>query len=192
VGALLDQFRRLGIAFAPLPGGQLNAAGALDDETRAAIRKHKAAILAELAAANDAATPGQADGLAYLIELILAHDTVEDRAEAWTVALADPDAALTSYRALAADLGSDTRTQAPTRAWDEERRYCTDCANLTTRDHRCLAAWRGERPGNAPRDYHPVVDLLRCCESYTPKATEPDQRTGAERWPNLTKAAVNG
>jgi hypothetical protein len=73
-------------------------------------------------------------------------------------------------------------------AEQDDRRPCTDCANLTARDMRCLAAWRGERPGNAARDYHPVTDLPRCCECYEPKATEPDRRNGADRWPYLLTA----
>ena len=183
MGALLDQFRAAGIAFAPLPGGRLNATGPIDDEARAAIRERKAAILAELTAANEAATSEQAAELRELIAPILANDSDADRAEALAVALADPDAALMSFRAMAAGLRNETR--APAREPDDDRRPCTDCANLTARDKRCLAAWRGERPGNAPRDYRPTIDLPRRCECYAPKPAEPDQRNGAERWSNL-------
>ena len=49
-----------------------------------------------------AATPAQADELRGLIAAILADDTDTDRAEALAIALADPDAALACYRALAA------------------------------------------------------------------------------------------
>ena len=76
-------------------------------------------------------------------------------------------------------------------AWDDDRRPCTDCANLTAREHRCLAAWRGNRPGNAGRDYHPVIDLPRRCECYAPKSGEPDQRPGDVRWPYLNVGARN-
>jgi len=76
-------------------------------------------------------------------------------------------------------------------AWDDDRRPCTACANLTPRDHRCLAAWRGERPGSATLDYHPVTDLPRRCECYAPKSGEPDQRPGDVRWPYLNAGARN-
>jgi len=180
VGRLLDQFQAVGIAFAPLPGGRLNATGQIDDNARAAIRAHKAAILAELSAANDAATPEQAAELRELIALILANESEADRPEALAVALADPDAALTCFRALAADIGSNTRRPARVPVTDD-RRPCTDCTNLTARDHRCLAAWRGERPGGAARDYHRVIDLPRRCECFAPKPAESDQRNGPQR-----------
>ncbi len=90
------------------------------------------------------------------------------------VALADPDPTLMSLRALVDDSVTD-----------DDRRCCNDCVNLTAREHRCLAAWRGERPGNAARNYHPVIDVPRRCERYKPQPSEQDQRTGAERWPYL-------
>jgi hypothetical protein len=48
------------------------------------------------------ATSAEADELRALIAAILADDSEASRAEALAVALADPDAALMSYRALAA------------------------------------------------------------------------------------------
>ena len=67
----------------------------------------------------------------------------------------------------------------------DDRRTCTDCANLSPQKGRCLAAWRGEGPGITGREYHPVADLLGRCECYRPSASEQDQRTGAERWPEM-------
>ena len=81
------------------------------------------------------ATTEQADELRELVALILADDTEADRAEALAVAFVDPDAALTSFRALVADLET-----APPEQDADNRRPCTDCANLTPRDRRCLAA----------------------------------------------------
>ena len=124
------------------------------------------------------APSAQSDELRELIALILATDSEADRAEAQAVALADPDAALTSLRLLAADLET-----APPDLDKDDRRRCIDCANLTARDKRCLAAWCGEGPGNAARDYHPVFDVPRTCECYSAKAADIDQRTGADRWP---------
>ncbi len=53
-------------------------------------------------AATRAATPAEADELRALVAAFLAADTEANRAEALAVALADPDAALACYRALAA------------------------------------------------------------------------------------------
>ncbi len=52
--------------------------------------------------ATRAATPAEADELRALIGAMLADDNEANRAEALAVALADPDAALICYRALAA------------------------------------------------------------------------------------------
>ena len=51
------------------------------------------------------ATQVEADELRCLVNAILASDSEANRAEALAVALADPDAALASFRALAADDG---------------------------------------------------------------------------------------
>jgi hypothetical protein len=53
MGALLEQFHAAGIRFETEKAGDLRAFGVLSDELRIAIRAHKPAILAELAAAND-------------------------------------------------------------------------------------------------------------------------------------------
>ena len=65
----------------------------------------------------------------------------------------------------------------------DDRRHCAECRNLSA--DRCLAAWRGEiLAGN---HYKPIDDLPRRCNGYAPKANDPDQRTGAERWPGLNQ-----
>ena len=120
--ALLAKFEAAGIAFTAMADGRLNSTGALTDELRAAIREQKAAILAELTAANEAATPAQASELRELIALILASGSEADKTEALAVALADPGAALTSFRALAADIRTSTRTHTPAREADDGRR----------------------------------------------------------------------
>ena len=63
----------------------------------------------------------------------------------------------------------------------DDRRTCDQCANLIGR--RCQAARRGEIV--ASRDYEPIRDLPRRCEGYSPRAGDPDRRTGRERWPGL-------
>lgn len=50
------------------------------------------------------ATPTEASELRELVALVLANADETDRAEALALALADPEAALLSFRALAADL----------------------------------------------------------------------------------------
>ena len=103
MGALLEQFSAAGVTLTALPGGHLHAAGPLTDALRAAIRAHKLAILAELAAANDAATPKQAAELRALLARIAVGWSDDDRDEALAVALADPTAALNCFRALEAN-----------------------------------------------------------------------------------------
>jgi hypothetical protein len=52
MGTLVDQFAAAGVKIEAAGDGKLRASGALTDELRTAIRAHKPAILAELAA-ND-------------------------------------------------------------------------------------------------------------------------------------------
>ena len=129
------------------------------------------------------ATVAQAAELESLDGIFLAGDTEAERREAMSAALADPEAALTSFRLLAAEFRERYAPKCVREA--DDRRTCTDCANLSMRDQRCLAAWRGKRIGNAGRNYHPVIDLPGRCEHYAPKADETDQRSGAERWPEM-------
>jgi hypothetical protein len=65
---------------------------------------------------------------------------------------------------------------------DDDRRACTQCANLTGRGL-CLAARRGEIV--ASRSYEPIRDLPRRCEGYMPGGDDTDRRPGQERWPGL-------
>lgn len=67
-------------------------------------------------------------------------------------------------------------------AVDDDRVRCCDCANLT-RAGLCLAASRDEIV--ASRTYHPVDTIPRRCTGFKPKVGNPDQRTGAQRWPGL-------
>jgi hypothetical protein len=66
--------------------------------------------------------------------------------------------------------------------FDDDRRRCDQCTNLT-RNGRCLAARRGEI--EAAWDFLPVSHLPRRCTDYAPGPDDPDRRTGCERWPGL-------
>jgi hypothetical protein len=72
--------------------------------------------------------------------------------------------------------------------FDDDRRRCDQCANLTGRGL-CLAARRGEI--GASRNYKPIRDLPRRCEGYAPRADDPDKRPGRERWPGLMRQGSN-
>ena len=78
-------------------------------------------------------------------------------------------------------IGRAAEVSRPT-AFDDDRRRCDQCANLTGRGL-CLAAGRGEIV--ASRTYEPIRDLLRRCEGYAPGTDDPDRRHGRERWPGL-------
>lgn len=62
---------------------------------------------------------------------------------------------------------------------------CPAVSSLVLNSSYASIAWRGECIGRAGRKYHPIRDLLGRSTSYAPKASEPDQRTGAQRWPYL-------
>lgn len=141
------------------------------------------------------ATPEQAAELRALFAIVAADWPDVEQAEALALALSDPEAALTCFRELARESERHTRacarkvgpyTTAPLAERDstDDRRLCTECANRTPQG-RCLSAWRREGPGAAARDYHPIANMLRRCECYVPRADDPDQRTGAERWPAI-------
>jgi hypothetical protein len=101
-------------------------------------------------------------------------------------ALAHPGDALTCYRALLTELAPPPPTVSDGR---DDRRPCTQCANLSRGGH-CVAAWRGLKIGNAGRDYHPSYpEQPRRCEGYTPGPDDDDRRSGIERWPDLLPSA---
>jgi hypothetical protein len=108
--------------------------------------------------------------------------TVERNPTAVT-AVPDPgDAEI--LRASIGSNGSATATdfQETEASDDDDRRACTQCANLTGRGL-CLAARRGEIV--ASRSYEPIRDLPRRCEGYMPGGDDTDRRPGQERWPGL-------
>lgn len=64
----------------------------------------------------------------------------------------------------------------------DDRRTCDQCANPIAQ--RCQAAKRGEIV--ASRNYEPIRNLPRRCESYAPGAADVDRRPGWDRWPRMT------
>lgn len=111
---------------------------------------------------------------------------------AWLARMGENDEAivddvLTRCRADAGAVGYfialSGEVRSPAR-FDDDRRRCDQCANLTERGL-CLAARRGEIV--AARVYQPIRDLLRRCEGYAPGPDELDRRSGRDRWPGLTQ-----
>lgn len=149
------------------------------------------ATVAVAVPANDSdATPEQARELRELVAIVAADWPANEQAEALAVALADPEAALTCFRALAPE--RQPRDE-PEPLGDPLMRTCRQCANLSP-GGRCLAAWRGESfgPGIAiSRNYAPPPDQPLRCAPYRPGANDPDRRTGAERWPWLLRDVKN-
>jgi hypothetical protein len=113
MGTLLRRFLEHGVRIETLDDGKLRVHGPLTDDLRDAIRAHRGAILAELAA-NDPgtphapvhliATPEQRRELRELIARILPNDSDAEREWTLSVAVRDPEGALRSFRALAETL----------------------------------------------------------------------------------------
>lgn len=145
------------------------------------------------------ATPAQGAELRALVARVAASWPEAERAEALAVALADPADALTSWRALAAELpaqpvrqhSAGPYTLAPLAERDpgDDRRTCHDCAHLSLIG-RCTAAARGNPNTDAGRSGFPIDDLLRRCLAYAPGPDDPDRRNGAERWPGMVADAL--
>lgn len=118
-------------------------------------------------AANDhaarLATPAEVAELRSLIRAVLA-DSPDEWDEGHRIACADPEAALTCWRTLAAAM-----QPAPPLLADD-RRTCRQCRNLAS-NGRCLAAARRELPHIASSRYEPVPDLPRRCEAFTPRSS---------------------
>jgi hypothetical protein len=83
--------------------------------------------------------------------------------------------------------GGLSREDAEAIAWHEDdRRRCTQCLNRRPHDGVCkVAEPKVDAVVVANRSYAPDPVRSRRCEGYSPKASDPDQRPGAERWPGL-------
>lgn len=87
--------------------------------------------------------------------------------------------------------GGLSREDAEAIAWHEDdRRRCTQCQNRRAHDGVCRIAEPKAGALVVPnRSYTPDPVLSRRCEGYAPKASDTDQRAGAERWPGLREVA---
>lgn len=103
--------------------------------------------------------------------------TPTEQQEALDLALWDVDAALQSYRAMLAEQNIILD--------GDDRRRCTDCANLS-QSGKCKA-WESV---GAIRGYAPVQDQPKRCEGYAPGPDDPDRRGGLERWPGVGPSKV--
>lgn len=186
MAAHLAELAALGITVRALPGDRLHAAGPMTDATRATIREHKSEILAELAANDSApvAPPEQADELRRMVAIVAADWPAGEDTDALAAAMADPDVAIRSFRALVAERAPREVGIGP----DNGMPTCRDCANLATTG-RCRAAERGRSFGTgiataatyAPGD----PDRPQRCGAYAPGPNDPHPRRGRERWPFL-------
>lgn len=91
-------------------------------------------------------------------------------------------------RAVICEFGSGlTRADTESLAWrEDDRRRCTQCQNRRAPDGLCrIAEPKAGALVVANRSYAPDPVLPRRCEGYSPKASDLDQRPGAERWPGL-------
>ena len=77
-----------------------------------------------------------------------------------------------------------TESTAPVRDYSttDDRRWCADCLRLT-KQGRCTAPATGLLI--AARHYEPSQTMPRRCLAYLPGPNDPDQTTGAVRWPWL-------
>lgn len=64
----------------------------------------------------------------------------------------------------------------------DDRRKCSQCTQAGAVGP-CNAARTGAI--TASRNYDPDRNLLRRCEGYRPNRSDPDQRSGLQRWPGL-------
>jgi hypothetical protein len=56
----------------------------------------------------------------------------------------------------------------------DDRKACRDCARCDVRRRWCSFF-----------EHNPIIDLKRRCVEFRPRPTDPDQRTGRERWPDI-------
>jgi hypothetical protein len=195
---LIQKLRATGLVLSVTDSGRLHVAPreALTDQTRALIRENRDTLLDVLRADDE--TASMVTSRLWLIhytdrnplevacsppathaEILARHP---DAIAAEPLAPFDPEA--WEERAAIAEFdGGLSRDAAERLAWrEDERRTCSQCANLKAR--RCQAAQRGEIV--ASRDYEPIRDLPRRCEGYAPGADDTDRQPGRGRWPGLT------
>ncbi|HLF95585.1 MAG TPA: hypothetical protein VI457_00430 [Methylococcaceae bacterium] len=102
-----------------------------------------------------------------------------DYAEAWARAVADVDAALTSYRHMAKVERVDVAELLAVPRPDDDRRRCLNCANLQPGEV-CARAKRGTTFDPFAPVRYPMAELPRRCDGYAAKL-RPVQHGGATR-----------
>ena len=124
----------------------------------AALACYPDAVAAEPIPDTPSRTPTAEESahLAMLMMAIYGDDSEDDRTEALQAALADPDNALTCYKAIASERGL-------TLPDGDDRRTCRQCANL--RGGACSVACPGGAV-SANRGYRPAADLLQRCGAF--------------------------
>lgn len=165
-------------------------AGALTPELLEELRQSKAALLVELA------------GNVNLVNIVSSctqsgKETISPPTEvhapakvgAGDTAMVEPfDREAFEGRAAICEFDvGPSRADAESFAWHEDdRRRCTQCLNRRPHDGVCrIAEPKAGALVAANRSYAPDPVLPRRCEGYAPKASDPDQRPGADRWPGL-------
>ncbi|GHU18693.1 hypothetical protein FACS189475_04590 [Betaproteobacteria bacterium] len=115
---------------------------------------------------------------------------------AWLTAIGESDATISGlvldecradpqardyFLGRAGEAGAD-----PITMFDDDRRRCAHCLNLQIN-----GACKVASPGglvSAARGYRPNQEWLQRCAGYRPCPDDPDQRPGAERWPEYAGA----
>ncbi|GHU34826.1 hypothetical protein AGMMS50256_29030 [Betaproteobacteria bacterium] len=94
----------------------------------------------------------------------------------------DPEA----RRYFLARAGETQEDADPITMFDDDRRRCVHCLNLQINGV-CKVATPGGQV-SARRGYQPDTAILQRCAGYRPCPDDPDQRPGAERWPEYAGA----
>ena len=78
------------------------------------------------------------------------------------------------------------KIEAPSEPITEDRIRCISCRAM--REDRTCGNWRHLGYPASRHFGFPEVERLHRCLGYLPLASDPDQRTGRERWPGLGRA----
>ncbi len=151
------------------------------------IREHKVDLMVALAGESAPAIPEHQPDAAKPVAG--SPDDLTLKIGASDTAMVEPfDREAFEERAAICEFGSGlTRADTESLAWrEDDRRRCTQCLNRRPHDGVCrIAEPKAGALVVANRSYTPDPVLPRRCEGYAPKASDTDQRPGAERWPGL-------
>lgn len=121
-------------------------------------------------------------GAGHLATAIPAISATQSTQGVETVARIATVAVANSMEPASAETGAQIEQPETTEEGDD-RITCQQCTNLYATGT-CLAARRLQIK-RAGMVYAPIRNILRRCEGYKPKLSDPDQRQGRERWPSL-------